>query len=217
MAAKPEYSYLAGWQCAGAFRQCVADMLNPPRLFDYLMMGIHDYFKNNKEMNLWTLPYASIMDNTVSDANNKMASVPAADAKELIEYCIAKKPVQLEWFLRSGKTIELAAQKGYVFTEEETKEGMLTSVPFFPLCNWLQKDPKIIGFAARLFKLSWNDPTAIGPAAQEIFNVKYTSFKLTLLGSEETKSVPLCKHCSVINNSFNTFLRYFSLWSVIWR
>ncbi len=163
-------------------------------------------------MNLWTLPYTTFIDTAVFKAKHKMARVPA-DAKALIEYCIAKQPVQPERILPSGKTIEHAAQEGYVFAEKPTQalKGMPTSVPFFLLYHWLQNNTRVFGCAAHLFKFSWNDPTATGVAAWEIFNVKYTAFKLTLLTSEHTKTVPLCKLLANINycHCYNAFLGTF--------
>lgn len=213
MASNPDNSYLAGWQCAGAFRQCVADMLNPPRAFDYLMMGIQAYFSQakHKKMNLWTLPYATFIDEVVFKADSKMAVVPVADAKILIEYCITRKLVRPEHVLPSGKTIARASQEGYVFAAEPKQDGMPVAVPFFLLYYWLQNDPRAFGCAAHLFKFSWNNPTATGVAAWEIFNVKYTAFKLTLLTSEHTKTVPLCKLLANINycHCYNAFLGTF--------
>jgi hypothetical protein len=70
-ASAEQTQYLKDWQLAGTFRRCIADLSNPPRVFDYFMMEIDSEITHYTSRNVFTLDYTRIMKNALAKANNK--------------------------------------------------------------------------------------------------------------------------------------------------
>lgn len=155
------------------------------------MMEIDSEITHYTSRNVFTLDYTLIMKNALAKANNKRPSgLDPVDAKEMINLSLMKKPVSIDYRLASGKSLEEYSQNGYVFfSNVGVKSEMHVAVPYFYLYHWLKSSETVFATAESLFQFSWNDPTEIGPAAFERFNVKFTSFKLTLL-ADGKKAVP---------------------------
>ncbi len=189
------FPYLKGWQRAVTFRRCVADLSNPPRLFDFLLTEIDKQIKQNPSKDILTLQYDTFMRTVIEKADDKTSSdIDPIAAKFLINCCLTKKVLRFNSTLPNniGKTIEEVTREGHAYVENTSSSlDVQLAVPFFNLYSWLKLDASVFGCAEHLFKLAWNDPTAIGPHAWEEFNVKYTSFKLTLLRDDATGRIPL--------------------------
>jgi hypothetical protein len=205
------FPYLNGWHRAGNFRRCVADLSNPPRVFDFLMVEINKQIKKNSSKDIFTLQYDAFMCTVIDKVDDKISNdIDPLTAKFLINCCLTKKVLRFNSALPKGKTIEEVTREGYAYIENSSSSlDVQLSVPFFNLFTWLKLDASVFGCAEHLFKFAWNDTNAIGPLAWEKFNVKYTSFKMTLLRDDESRTIPLqtfhsgamfgadCAKCSV--------------------
>lgn len=154
--------------------------------------------KTNPTKNIFTLDYASIMASAIAKADAKSGralSLGVKDAKRLMELCMLKQHVELNYELPSGETIEGRQLQGYIFWSKATGPSRQIAIPFYYLHTFLQlsNDPNYQPFESvrNLFKFSWQDEHALSPDAWENFNVKFTSFKLTLLHGTAPQSYSL--------------------------
>lgn len=146
------------------------------------------------------------MRTVIDKADDKTSNdIDPLTAKFLINCCLTKKVLRFNSTLPKGKTIEEVTREGYAYIENSSSSlDVQLSVPFFNLFTWLKLDASVFGCAEHLFKFAWNDTNAIGPLAWEKFNVKYTSFKMTLLRDDESRTIPLRKYLLYTNEQLTT-------------
>lgn len=156
------------------------------------MGAIKEQIDANPTKDIFTLKYENFMGTVIDQVAEKTSTtINASVAKFLINSCLTKKVLQFNSAVpnSNGKTIEDMAREGYAYIEN-TKSvlNVKLALPFFNLFTWLKIDESVFGCAEHLFKFAWDDPTAISPQAWERFNVKYTSFKLTMLRDDQNAS-----------------------------